>query len=135
MYSRYFQDFRVQESNATCNIENKGLLRIRKLHLEFCNGKSWVRLLHQKIALNSREKGGQYSKPEESSRVFKGVINSSMCVAVWNIQFTLFVGVDCMDIKKKGHAVGDGLYWLDPDGGSHLNAFLAYCEMTSLNGG
>ena len=27
------------------------------------------------------------------------------------------------------------MYWLDPDGGSHFNAFLAYCDMTSHNGG
>ena len=27
------------------------------------------------------------------------------------------------------------MYWLDPDGGSHSNAFLAYCDMTSYNGG
>ena len=25
------------------------------------------------------------------------------------------------------------MYWLDPDGGSHSNAFLAYCDMTSFN--
>ena len=27
------------------------------------------------------------------------------------------------------------MYWLDPDGGSHSNAFQAYCDMTSHNGG
>ena len=27
------------------------------------------------------------------------------------------------------------MYWLDPDGGSHSNAFLAYCDMTSYDGG
>ena len=27
------------------------------------------------------------------------------------------------------------MYWLDPDGGSHFNAFQAYCDMTSHNGG
>ena len=59
MYSRCFQDVRVQESSASCDIENKGLLRMRELHLEFCDGKSWVRLLDQKVALNSREKAGQ----------------------------------------------------------------------------
>jgi len=33
---------------------------MRQLHLEFCDGKSWVRLLDQKVALNSREKAGLY---------------------------------------------------------------------------
>ena len=27
------------------------------------------------------------------------------------------------------------MYWLDPDGGRHSNAFLAYCDMTSYGGG
>ena len=46
------------------------------------------------------------------------------------------VGVyTCSDVKKRGLSQGDGMYWLDPDGGSHLNAFLTYCDMTSYNGG
>ena len=43
--------------------------------------------------------------------------------------------VSCQDIKNRGLSEGDGLYWLDPDAGSHSNAFLAYCDMTSYNGG
>ena len=27
------------------------------------------------------------------------------------------------------------MYWLDPDGGSHSNTFLAYRDMTSYSGG
>jgi len=42
-------------------------------------------------------------------------------------------GLNCHDIKLKGHSNGNGMYWLDPDGGSHSNAFLAYCDMTSFN--
>ena len=38
------QNVRVEEVTAPCNPENKGLLRMANLHLEFCNGKSWVRL-------------------------------------------------------------------------------------------
>ena len=45
------------------------------------------------------------------------------------------IGSDCQDIKKKGYSRGDGVYLLDPDGGSDSNAFLAYCDMTSYNGG
>ena len=44
-------------------------------------------------------------------------------------------GVNCEDIKNRGNSKGDGLYWLVPDEGSHSNAFLAYCDMTSYNGG
>ena len=48
---------------------------------------------------------------------------------------SLFSGKDCKDIKRRGQSQGDGMYWLDPDGGSHSNAFLAYCDMTSYEGG
>ncbi|XP_022787959.1 uncharacterized protein LOC111327912 [Stylophora pistillata] len=43
--------------------------------------------------------------------------------------------VDCRDMRKRAPSQGDGMYWLDPDGGSHSNAFLAYCDMTLYNGG
>ena len=36
---------------------------------------------------------------------------------------------------SQGHSTGDGMYWIVPDGESHSNAFLAYCDMTSYNGG
>ena len=45
------------------------------------------------------------------------------------------VHANCQDILTLGHSRGNGLYWLDPDVGSHSNAFLAYCDMTSYNGG
>ena len=46
-----------------------------------------------------------------------------------------FLGIACKAIKERKPFRGDGLYWLDPDGGSHSNAFLAYCDMTSYSGG
>ena len=39
--------------------DNKGLLRMVNQHLEFCDGKSWVRLSDEMAAQNSREKAGQ----------------------------------------------------------------------------
>ena len=47
----------------------------------------------------------------------------------------LALGVDCKDIKTRGVSPADGISWLDPDGGSPSNAFLAYCDMTSYGGG
>lgn len=88
------QNIRVQETTASCSTENKGLLRMANLHLEFCNGRAWVRLSEEMVT-----------------------------------------GKNCQDIKRRGQSRGDGVYWLDPDGGSHSNAFLAYCDMTSYNGG
>ncbi|KAL9971670.1 hypothetical protein ACROYT_G017867 [Oculina patagonica] len=95
------QEIRVQESSASCGSDNKGLLRMASQHLEFCDGKSWVRLSDEMAPQNSRENAG----------------------------------IDCKDIKNREQSQVDGLYWLDPDAGSHSNAFLAYCDMTSYNGG
>jgi len=43
-------------------------------------------------------------------------------------------GASCQAIKKAGCSSGDGVYWLDPDGGSATNAFQAYCRMTAKDG-
>ncbi|XP_068681701.1 uncharacterized protein [Montipora foliosa] len=44
-------------------------------------------------------------------------------------------GKDCLHIKTRGLSRGDGIYLLNPDAGSPSNAFQAYCDMTSYNGG
>lgn len=42
----------------------------------------------------------------------------------------------CKDILDTGNSVGDGVYWLDPDGETGPTApFSAYCDMTSDGGG
>ena len=47
----------------------------------------------------------------------------------------IFLGKSCLDIKNKGLNNGDGVYKIDPDGGSEENAFIVYCDMTSFGGG
>ena len=44
-------------------------------------------------------------------------------------------GQSCKAIKAGGFSTGDGHYWLDPDGGSTLNAFSGCCDMTTNGGG
>jgi hypothetical protein len=44
-------------------------------------------------------------------------------------------GLDCADIRAAGASTGDGLYWIDPNGGSPSDAFQAYCEMDLAGGG
>jgi hypothetical protein len=41
----------------------------------------------------------------------------------------------CQAILAMGESTGDGLYWIDPDGGATTNAFLAHCDMTTEAGG
>lgn len=44
-------------------------------------------------------------------------------------------GLSCSHILSAGGSVGDGLYWLDPDGAGGSSAFQVYCDMTTAGGG
>ena len=44
-------------------------------------------------------------------------------------------GDSCKHILDSGSSVGDGIYWLDPNGGDHDDAFQAECDMTTDGGG
>jgi len=41
----------------------------------------------------------------------------------------------CNDVLAGGGSVGDGLYWLDPNGGDTTDAFQTFCDMTTSGGG
>ena len=43
--------------------------------------------------------------------------------------------LDCKDLKNKRPSVASGVYWIDPDGGYHGNAFEAYCDQKTDGGG
>ena len=43
--------------------------------------------------------------------------------------------LNCKDMKNKRPSVASGVYWIDPDGGSHGNAFQAYCDQKTDGGG
>jgi hypothetical protein len=44
-------------------------------------------------------------------------------------------GESCLHIQTVGASVGDGVYWVDPDGGGGHAPFEVYCDMTSDGGG
>ena len=43
--------------------------------------------------------------------------------------------LNCKDLKQKAPSRVSGVYWIDPDGGSHGNAFKAYCDQQTDGGG
>ena len=43
--------------------------------------------------------------------------------------------LNCKDLKNKRPSVATGVYWIDPDGGYHGNAFEAYCDQKTDGGG
>ncbi|KAJ7376678.1 hypothetical protein OS493_033298 [Desmophyllum pertusum] len=45
-----------------------------------------------------------------------------------------FAVLNCQDLKHKVPSAESGVYWIDPDGGSHGNAFQAYCDQQTDGG-
>ena len=43
--------------------------------------------------------------------------------------------LNCQDLKLKVPSAATGVYWIDPDGGSHGNTFQAYCDQQTNGGG
>jgi len=43
--------------------------------------------------------------------------------------------LNCKDLKHKAPSLVSDVYWIDPDGGSHDNAFQAYCDQQTDSGG
>ena len=43
--------------------------------------------------------------------------------------------LNCKDLKNKRPSAVSGVFWIDPDGGSHGNAFQAYCDQQTDGGG
>ena len=43
--------------------------------------------------------------------------------------------LNCKDLKLKVPSATSGVYWIDPDAGSHGNAFQAYCDQQTDGGG
>jgi len=50
-------------------------------------------------------------------------------------QSKLNPALNCKDLKQKAPSLVSGVYWIDPDGGSHGNAFEAYCDQQTDGGG
>ncbi|XP_078358003.1 uncharacterized protein LOC144642797 isoform X1 [Oculina patagonica] len=44
-------------------------------------------------------------------------------------------GRHCLDILNSGQSRGNGLYWIDPNGGSTDDSFQAFCDMETERGG
>ena len=44
-------------------------------------------------------------------------------------------GDSCKQIINEGFSIGDGIYWIDPNGGNTTDSFQVYCDMTVDGGG
>ena len=46
-----------------------------------------------------------------------------------------YPGLDCAEIYAADKGIGDGVYWIDPNGDPPTDSFEAYCDMTTAGGG
>ncbi|GMV40578.1 MAG: hypothetical protein AMXMBFR64_22940 [Myxococcales bacterium] len=85
---------------------------------------------------------GYYNWEPSATQYWAGTVNGTAMiwfrgdptpVVIKNTQAG--AGVSCKAILDAGQSQGDGVYWVDPDGGSTSNAWKTYCDMTTDGGG
>ena len=74
----------------------------------------------------------------EKSASFPHRLNNSSDLTMHSVyigQSKALPVLNCRDLKLKVPSAASGVYWIDPDGGSHGNAFQAYCDQQTDGGG
>ena len=64
-----------------------------------------------------------------------GLISSVAQAVPFDGQTMATAGLSAKQILNDGYSVGDGIYWLDPDGAGGNAPFQAYADMTREGGG
>ncbi|XP_020632960.1 collagen alpha-2(I) chain-like [Orbicella faveolata] len=94
--------------------------------------------------LDTDEKGNLYLYKYAllcKSEIIKRLINGSYHLAEPSDgpstigQSKVNPALNCKDLKHKAPSLVSGVYWIDPDGGSHGNAFQVYCDQQTDGGG
>ena len=74
--------------------------------------------------------------PVKSRGKFKASVLDFLFLSALNTgQSETNPALHCKDLKHKAPSLVSGVYWIDPDGGSHGNAFQAYCDQQTDGGG
>jgi len=60
---------------------------------------------------------------------------SANAAFIYDGQSAATAGISALQILNDGHSVGDGVYWIDPDGNGGNAAFQVYADMTRDGGG
>lgn len=73
--------------------------------------------------------------PTSSSVAGAGVSVNEAELWVRDDSFIINTPRDCQEILEYGQSIGNGLYWVDPDGTGGNASYQVYCDMTSDGGG
>ncbi len=98
---------RVGDHEGDCDDGKSGLIRWNGERMEFCDGETWR-------AFGVGAAGGGDGRDGRSRAG---------------------AAVDCQAVLVGGHSRGNGIYWIDPNGGATDDAFQIYCNMSSAGGG
>jgi hypothetical protein len=79
--------------------------------------------------------GAPLGIPSSTAVVASGVGVNQAELWVRDDSYILNTPRDCQEILEYGQSVGNGLYWVDPDGSGANASYQVYCDMTSDGGG
>lgn len=90
----------------------------------------------QRVAISSPSAGSLvYDTDLNCLSLYNGSAWGCMDVTLSYATTATEPGLSCLDILNRGASTGDGVYWIDPDGGGGNAAFQCQCDMTTDGGG
>ena len=135
----------VGDDADACSNAKAGTIRWSGSALEVCDGVSWTASAQsggsgsvQVGADNGACNGGKAGTLRWTGAVIE-VCDGTSWKAIYDPprdgKSKLTASVSCLQILDDSYSTGNGVYWIDPNGGSTDDAFQVFCDMVTDGGG